>query len=102
MIRTLAKKGGVTGINFFSKFLGYSEIGKIDDMIKHIKHIIDVGGIDVVAIWTDFDGIDTEVETKDISQINKLVVALEKLGFTYDEIEKIYYKNALRVIKEVL
>ena len=102
MIRTLGNKGGVTGINFFSKFLGDSEVGKVDDMIKHIKHIINVGGIDVVAIGTDFDGIDTEVEIKDISQMNKLVVALEKSGFTYDEIEKIYYKNALRVIKEVL
>lgn len=102
MIRVLANRGGVTGINFYNSFLGEDKIGTIDDMIKQIKHIINIGGIDVVAIGTDFDGIDSDVEIEDISQMGKLAIALEKAGLSCDEIEKIYYKNALRVIQEVL
>jgi len=34
--------------------------------------------------------------------MGKLYEPLKKEGFSEDDIEKIYYKNALRVIKEVL
>lgn len=102
MIRVLSDCGGVMGINFYSSFLGNSKIGSIEDMVKHIKHIRNIGGIDVIALGSDFDGIDCEVEIKDASEMGKLSIALEKEGFTIDDIEKIYYKNALRVIKDVL
>ncbi len=106
MIRVLGNKGGVTGINFLHAFLTGDfdpvlKISKIDDIIRHIKHISNIGGIDVVAIGTDFDGITSNVEVKDISQMDKLAVALQKEGFTLDEVEKIFYKNALRVIKDM-
>lgn len=102
MIKVLANSGGVTGLNFFHSFLSQDSETKIEYIINHMKHIINVGGIDVLAIGTDFDGIDSVVEVKDISEMDKLVMALEKDGFTLEQIEKIYYKNALRVIKDVL
>ena len=102
MIKKISEKGGVIGINFYSKFLGNSKISKIHDMIKHIEHIKKIGGVDVIAIGTDYDGIDSEVEIKDISEIDKLEYELEKHGFTYDEIEKIFYKNAIRTFNTIL
>ncbi len=102
MIKLLADKGGVIGINFCSDFLGNNKVSSIDDMVKHIKHIKNVGGIDVISLGSDFDGIENKVEIKDASEMNKLAEILNKEGFSYDEIEKIYYKNALRVFLEVL
>jgi membrane dipeptidase len=102
MIKLLAQSGGITGINFCSAFLGTSREGRIDDMIEHIKHIRNVGGVDVIALGSDFDGIENAVEIKDSSEMNKLAFELTKSGFNDDEIEKIFYKNALRVIREVL
>jgi membrane dipeptidase len=102
MIRILADNGGITGINFSHNFLGGSDYSRIEDMVAHIKHIHKVGGIDVVALGTDFDGIDSVVEIRHIGEMDKLVQALYKESFTESEIEKICYKNALRVIKEVL
>lgn len=102
MIKLLADKGGVMGINFCSYFLGKNEISSIEDMVKHIKHIKNVGGIDVISLGSDFDGIENKVEIEDCSEMNKLAEILIKEGFSYDEIEKIYYKNALRVFLEVL
>ena len=102
MIKVLGEKGGVMGINFASSFLGESPKATLDDMVRHIKHIKNIGGIDVIALGSDFDGIDNEIEIKDVSEMNKLSFKLEKEGFSYDDIEKIFHKNALRIIKEVL
>ena len=101
MIKELSTKGGIMGINFYNKFLGKSDISKIDDMILHIKHIYKVGGIDVIALGSDFDGIECDVEIKDAGEMYKLQDKLKKSGFNEDAIEKIFYKNALRVIKDM-
>ncbi len=102
MIRRLADKGGVMGINFCGEFLGGTAVSRIDDMMIHIKHIYNVGGIEVLALGTDFDGIDNTLEIATIGEIGKLVQALRNHGFTEGEIEKIAYKNTLRVIQDCL
>ena len=102
MIKALANKGGIMGLNFCPGFLNKSWIGKIEYMVEHLKYIKNVGGIDVMAMGTDFDGIDGEVEISNIGEMDKLLYALEKGGFKEDEIEKIWHKNVERVIKEVL
>ncbi|MDO4466195.1 MAG: dipeptidase [Bacillota bacterium] len=106
MIIELAKRGGVMGINFCGDFLDIPDKdhspSRIKDMVTHIKYIRDLAGIDVIALGTDFDGINSELEIEDASQIQKLAVALEEEGFSQEEIEKIFYKNVLRVYKEVL
>lgn len=102
MIKAISNKGGILGINFCSSFLGTSKIAKINDMIKHIKHIKHVGGVECISLGSDFDGIENEVEIKNIGEIQKLYDALKINGFTYNEIEKIFYKNAERIIKDIL
>lgn len=102
MIKLLAEKGGVMGMNFCSLFLGNKSISSIDDIVAHIKHIINVGGIDVLALGSDFDGITNEVEIRNASEFEKLYFALKKNKISEHEIEKIFYKNALRVFEETL
>ncbi|WP_133016620.1 dipeptidase [Clostridium cuniculi] len=107
MIKKLADKGGVTGINFCSDFVKPTpHIGStftyVEDLVKHIKHIKNVGGIDVLALGTDFDGIKSTLEIEDASKIKLLEQGLLKNGFTYDEVEKIFYKNIMRLYKELL
>lgn len=105
MIKLLAEKGGTMGLNFESYFLNAGEptsLSTVDDMIRHLKHIKNIGGIDVVAIGTDFDGTMHFSEIAHIGEMDKLSAALKKNGFSEEDIDKIYYKNALRIIKEVL
>ncbi len=102
MIKTLAEHGGVMGINFFSKFLGHDGTGSIDQMVTHIKHIKQVGGIDVIALGSDFDGFGGASGVRTCEDFPKLFDALSTAGFTDEELEKISHKNALRVLKEVL
>jgi membrane dipeptidase len=102
MIRTLAEKGGITGINFFGSFLSKDNFSSVESMIRHIKHIKNVGGIDVIALGTDFDGIEGPLEIENIGKIDMLFHTLEKSGFSSEEIDKMSYKNACRIIKEVM
>ena len=102
MIVKLAEKGGVMGLNFCAPFLGSEKVPSIESMIKHIKHIKNVGGIDVLALGTDFDGIGNEVEIENIGEIGRLREALTKENFTNSEIDKIFYGNVKRVLKEWL
>jgi membrane dipeptidase len=108
MLKTLADKGGITGINFFNNFLVEGELkdrlqlSTLDEMLRHIKHIRDVAGIEILGLGSDFDGIPNLVEIEDCSQMYKLSEKLLLNGFSYDDVEKIFYKNSLRVIKDVL
>lgn len=105
MIKLLAEKGGIMGLNIESFFLNEGEptsISTVGDMVRHLKHIKNIGGIDVMAIGTDFDGTMHTSEIAHIGEMEKLTAALKENLFSEEEIDKIYYKNALRVIKEVL
>ena len=106
MIKKLADRGGVMGINFYSCFLEQNATSKseakIEDMINHIKHIRNIGGIEVIGLGSDFDGIDCQVEIKNASKMQILAEKLKKEGFTHNEIEHIFYKNVLNLFKEVI
>lgn len=99
MIRAIGLNGGVIGVNFYNKFLGKKPATEINDIVYHIRHMIKIGGIDVVSIGSDFDGFLGKIEINNIGEMNKLYNELSK-HLTYDEIDKIFYKNALRLIKE--
>lgn len=104
MIRLLADRGGVTGINYFGLFLrddNPEKHSRVEDIIRHIKHIRNIGGIGVIGLGSDFDGISGELELKDAAHMPALAAALEQAGFTTSEIEAIFYKNVLRMYKEV-
>lgn len=103
MIKKLADKGGVIGINFCSAFINENDdFATIEDIIKHIDHIIKIGGINCVGLGTDFDGIDSNMELKDASYLPLLEKALKEHGYTNEDIDKIMYQNVLRVLKNVL
>ena len=54
------------------------------------------------ALGSDFDGITGKLEFSDASYMPKLYDALTKAGFYESDVDKIFYKNALRVFKELL
>ena len=48
------------------------------------------------------DGISQNLEVKDASMMQMIEKALRQKGFREEDIEKIFYKNVLRVVKAVL
>ena len=103
MILKLAHRGGVMGLNYAAGFLGENaEKSRIEDMVKHILYIKDLAGIDCIGLGSDFDGISQNLEMKNASYLPQLEQALKDAGLTTEEIEKVFYKNVLRVYREIL
>lgn len=105
MIRKLADRGGVAGINFGGNFLTdgpYGNRSTVEAMVCHIQHIVSVGGEDCVGLGTDFDGIPSNNEIENAGEMQMLVRALEAAGFSERMVEKICCQNVLRLYKTVL
>lgn len=96
-IKIIANSGGIIGIPFYSAFLNGGKKTEIEDIIRHINHLIEVSGEDVAAIGTDFDGMDCQMFIKNAGQMQILADTLIK-KFGYRVAEKVCYKNALRVL----
>ena len=104
-IRALGNAGGMTGLNFGPEFLNpdiHCKDSTALQIAKHARHIANVGGVDCVGIGSDFDGIKGNLEISDCTKLGLLEDALKKEGFSSDELEKIFYKNVIRVMKDTL
>lgn len=105
MIRILADKGGVMGLNFCPAFLlpaGEGEDSRIEDMVRHLEHIRQIGGSEVLALGGDLDGIGGNLEIDSCEKTLRLFDALKQRGFTEDELDKLARKNVERVLRECL
>ena len=102
LIKLIANKGGVIGLNFAQSFLGISPVSRIEDIVKHGLYLINKGGEDVVALGTDFDGIKPNTEIKDASEMYRLYDAFKEAGLSVEQCEKLFWNNADRLLKEIL
>lgn len=108
MIRALAERGGVAGINFCASFLRDEENGGepvhsyCRDMVAHMKHMRQIGGIGCIGLGSDFDGISSTLEMKDCSGMGMLADEMSRQGFTTGEIEAVFSGNVLRLYRELL
>lgn len=101
MIRALADRGGVVGINFYAEFLGEGEV-TTTDLFRHMDHLLKVGGEDAVGFGSDFDGINrAPVGVDDILAFGPI---LEKMREVYGDpvAEKVAGANFRRVLETVL
>ena len=102
MIRALADKGGIVGINLYPYFINRNRIATVENIVEHVAHMYQVGGEDFIAVGTDFDGFDEgKLEIAHIGEMGKLYDAVKKCGFTERQMEKFWNGNAVRIIKEV-
>ena len=92
-IKALAHRGGIVGVNFYADFLADGETSRTADIVRHMKHMRDVGGLEVVALGSDFDGITCPLEMVDAAGMDQLVREMERVGFTQREIDKICWEN---------
>lgn len=97
-MRALAEKGGVMQITVYDGFLRKEGGADITDVLKHLKHAIDIMGIDHVGIGTDFDGDGGVPGLADASDMLNLTRHLIKEGYTEEEIEKILGRNWIGIL----
>ncbi len=100
MLKKLADRGGVTGLNLVPEFLNDRNLsGTVAMLMEHARHIVRVAGEDVLGIGSDLDGFSEPSEISCASQMSLLFEAMEK-EFTPRQIDKFASGNVLRVLAD--
>jgi membrane dipeptidase len=105
MIRALAERGGVVGVNYYPLFLNADvspSPATAELAARHVVHIIKAGGEDTAALGSDWDGFKEETELDGPQKTELLFAALRSAGISERLIEKVAWANALRVLGDVL
>ncbi len=103
MIRKIGNCGGVIGVNLYPPFLDAdAQSASLDSVCRHIAHLHKVGGAGCVAIGSDFDGFGENPEIPDACALCGLRSALHRHGFSDTEADAVLWKNAYRILREVL
>ena len=98
MYLAVAKSGGVTGVSLEPTHLG--DRAGIADAVKHILHYFDLSE-DHVCLGCDFDGRTSRTKgLEDASVLTDLARALVSAGLIEDDVDRIFYRNAERFLKE--
>jgi membrane dipeptidase len=99
-IRAIAERGGVIGIMYHRGFLGRPswKVGA-EAIVRHLEHTIAVGGEDVAALGSDWDGM--IVTPRDMPTCLELPVLVDRMlarHWPEARIRRVLGTNALRLI----
>lgn len=102
-LKAMGEKGCVIGANFYSRFLKEgADFTKTEWIADHILYMVNLAGIESVGLGSDFDGIGCGLEMKNCAGIQELAETLKRRGMTETQIEQVFYKNVLRLYRELL
>lgn len=118
-IKAIAQSGGIIGMNGYKEFVDDKdpESASVKTLVDHVDYIANLVGIEHIACGFDYSGFidadclaafSTDTENPNVHGLKvfedtpNLIKELENRGYTKDEIDKIAYKNAFRVIKQVI
>jgi membrane dipeptidase len=101
-LAAIGKSRGLVGVNFAVSFLrpdGRPDKNTpVDLIIQHIEHLLEHAGEDCVGLGSDFDGAAIPAELGNAGGLQLLVGSMRKRGFGKSLIEKVCFRNWLRVL----
>lgn len=101
-IKIIAEHGGIIGVNLWETLLGNGEDTSFEAVLRHMSHLIAVGGEKCVAMGTDFDGCRIHPDLAGIEKMPALYHYLEAHGFSHSLLDDIFFANADRFFKRLL
>ncbi len=104
-LKAVAARGGVVGITFVNSFVvADGRRATVADVADHVEYVREVAGLDCVAIGSDFGGIlgQTPEGLESVEQLPNLWAELAGRSWSKANIEQVAWRNAARVIKQVL
>jgi len=97
----LKANGGVMQVTLYHGFLREDGEATVEDFVRHIKHAVDVMGIDYVGIGSDFDGDGGVRGAASASDVINITRRLMENGFGEPQLRKLWGANFLRVMSQV-
>ena len=102
-IRAIADSGGVVGVNFCDAFLSDDPSPDMNDVLRHIDHLIRIGGVECAVLGADLDGIASPASGwyTDVLVFEPLYGRIAQ-AYGASVADKVFFGNYLRMFKEVL
>ena len=101
-LAAIRETGGLVGINFATSFLrpdgGQDADTPADLVIAHIEHMLEHVGEDGVGFGSDFDGATVPNGIDNAAGLQNLVQLMRSRGYGKPLIEKLCFRNWLRVL----
>ena len=104
-IRAVAARDGLLGVFYANKFLAPEGTRvTIDTVIDHYDHLVEIAGIEHIALGTDFGGIDSGMpEHLTIpAELPNLFARMAERGYSAADIAALRGGNYLRVLRRIL
>jgi len=99
-VKALIERGGFIGVNFFARFLTKELPATLDDVVRHIDALCELGAEDVIGFGSDFDGISVWPEgLGDPSGFPALIELLRAHGYSETVLEDLAGMNLWRLLK---
>lgn len=93
-LREIADRGGVVGLNFCRDFLSDVHADPThDDVLRHVDHVLEVAGEDVLALGSDYDGCDVPTWLDPCNRVGDLHTLLVH-QFGREIAGKVFFNNA--------
>jgi membrane dipeptidase len=100
-IRAVASTGGLVAVNFHSAYLARGRAGTLDDVVRHVVHVVRVAGVAHVGVGSDFEGgIRPPSELTSVADVQKLPPALRAAGLSDSDVRRIMGSNALSILED--
>ena len=103
-LQAIAESDGMVGLNFAAAFLRDDGRMKsdvpLDQLLRHLDHLIAIVGENRVGFGSDFDGAVVPDDISDVSGLPNLREAMRRHGYTEALMAKLCYGNWLRVLEK--
>lgn len=77
-------------------------VATIDDVVAHVEHVREVAGVDHIGLGGDYDGVGVlPAGLEDVAGYPRLLEALAGRGWSDDDLGRLTWSNALRVLEGV-
>jgi membrane dipeptidase len=101
-LEAIGETGGMVGVNFATSFLRqdgrHDASTPVELVFDHVEYILKRVGDDGVGFGSDFDGARIPTGIENASRLQSLVEVMRTRGYGKQLIEKLCYKNWLRVL----
>ncbi|MFV0504659.1 MAG: dipeptidase [Lachnospirales bacterium] len=98
--KEIVRRKGLVGINLFEPFLSDDGIGTMDTVLRHVYHMLELGGENVIACGGDFDGADVHPTLDNPEKFGSLADYLINNGIDKTYVDKMFFDNALQFFME--
>ena len=92
--KIIVERNGLVGINFYKDFIEDNGDAKVEKLIEHIYHMLELGGEKTICLGSDYDGCDVVKGIENQTSLDFLYEKMLEKGINKETVDDIFWNNA--------